>query len=102
MVKCVLVALEFVSSGHLQRTVRPGVCILERRYPPEEVITEENIREVYGVDCKVVNTDGHLMVVLGGPLTEDNDLIDDKGGTDFSGKIRALKSYLHRIKSKKQ
>ena len=85
---------------HIIMLAKPGVVY--KVGSPEEVITEENIREVYGVDCKVVNTDGHPLVVLGGPLTEDNDLIDDKGGTDFSGKIRALKSYLQRKKSKKQ
>ncbi|MCQ2070303.1 MAG: ABC transporter ATP-binding protein [archaeon] len=33
---------------------------------PEEVITEENIREVYGVECDVIQADGHPHVILKG------------------------------------
>ena len=35
---------------------------------PEEVITAENIREVYGVDCDVIQADGHPHVILKKPV----------------------------------
>lgn len=35
---------------------------------PEEVITEENIREVYGVECDIIQADGHPHVILKKPV----------------------------------
>ncbi|MCQ2079611.1 MAG: ABC transporter ATP-binding protein, partial [archaeon] len=35
---------------------------------PEEVITADNIREVYGVECDVLQLDGHPHVVLKRPV----------------------------------
>ena len=35
---------------------------------PEEVITEDNIRDVYGVECDVITADGHPHVILKKPV----------------------------------
>lgn len=41
----------------------PGV--VSRIGPPEEVITEDLVREVYGVDCSVMELDGRPHIVIG-------------------------------------
>ncbi len=51
---------------------RPGVVY--KVGPPQEVITEENVRDVYGIDCEVISPNGYPIVVLGGPTAEDDDL----------------------------
>lgn len=38
---------------------------------PEEVLTEDAIRYVYGVDCRVVDNDGRPHVILKGALTDE-------------------------------
>lgn len=38
---------------------------------PSEVLTEDTIRFVYGVDCKVIDDDGRPHVILKGALPDD-------------------------------
>ena len=55
---------------------RPGVVY--KIGTPKEVITKENIENVYGIECEVVDhEDGYPYVVLGGPLESDEDLLED-------------------------
>jgi len=48
----------------------PGT--IYRTGTPSEVITEDNIRYVYGVDCKVVDDCGRPHVMLGMPMDEED------------------------------
>lgn len=47
----------------------PGV--IHRVGTPAEVITEESVRYVYGVDCTVLDVDGRPHVILNGALPDD-------------------------------
>ncbi|MDO5853230.1 MAG: ABC transporter ATP-binding protein [Thermoplasmata archaeon] len=47
----------------------PG--IVYRVGTPQEVITEEAVRFVYGVDCRVIDDDGRPHVILKGALPDD-------------------------------
>lgn len=38
---------------------------------PQDVLTEESIRYVYGVDCKVIDDDGRPHIILKKPLPDD-------------------------------
>ncbi len=79
---------------HIIMLARPGVVY--KVGTPQDVITEENIREVYGVDCKVIYPEGHPLIILGGPMTEDNDLVADPGGSSISGKLHGLMNVFSR------
>ncbi len=55
---------------------RPGIVF--QVGTPKEVITKENIEEVYGIGCEVIDhPDGYPYVILGGPLSDDEDLTED-------------------------
>ena len=47
---------------------------------PEDVITEDNLRVVYGVESEVVNDDGrpHIILKDAVPISEDDDDIDEE------------------------
>ncbi len=48
---------------------KPGV--VKDVGPPEKVITEEAVKEVYGIDCRVIDAGGYPLVVLGSALSRD-------------------------------
>jgi len=45
---------------------------------PQEVMTKENVEKVYGISCEVHDHDGYPLLVFGGALMDDDDMIDDK------------------------
>lgn len=59
---------------------------------PEETLTKENIREVYGVECDVVNDCGYPYVILGESLMdrEDVDDIIDPGEGRVAQRLRKI------------
>ncbi|MBR6037987.1 MAG: ABC transporter ATP-binding protein, partial [Candidatus Methanomethylophilaceae archaeon] len=71
---------------------RPGVVY--RVGTPREVMTKENIEAVYGIECTVEEHDGYPYVVLGGPLMDDDDRVDDLGGFEKTSRIREFASVL--------
>ncbi len=61
-----------IASKYADRIVM--MCIPGRIYrvgTPDEVITEETIRYVYGVDCRIVDDGGRPHVILQGALPDD-------------------------------
>ena len=67
---------------------RPG--ILFKVGSPMDVITEDNIREVYGIDCEVTHPNGYPLVILGGPMVDDDDLTADGGNSGIRFGIRKI------------
>lgn len=61
-----------ISAKYADRIVMmalPGV--VHKLGTPEEVLTEDNIRYVYGVDCKVIDDDGRPHVILKNALPDN-------------------------------
>ena len=56
---------------------RPGVVY--KVGTPNEVLTKENVETVYGIACDVHDNGGYPLLVFGGALLDDDDLISDKG-----------------------
>jgi iron complex transport system ATP-binding protein len=56
---------------------RPGVVY--KVGDPNEVLTKENVETVYGIACEVHDNGGYPLLVFGGALLDDDDLISDKG-----------------------
>ncbi len=48
---------------------KPG--IVKNVGTPEEVITEDAVKEVYGIDCRVIDAGGYPLVILGSALSRD-------------------------------
>lgn len=55
---------------------RPGVVY--RIGSPQEVMTKENIENVYGIACEVHEHDGYPTIIFGGALMDDDDEIGSK------------------------
>ncbi len=51
---------------------------------PEEVLTEDTIRYVYGVDCRIIEDEGRPHVILKGALPDDviREMHGDRGGRE--------------------
>lgn len=51
---------------------------------PEEVLTEDTIRYVYGVDCRIIEDEGRPHVILKGALPDDviREMHEDRGGRE--------------------
>lgn len=51
---------------------------------PEEVLTEDTIRYVYGVDCRIIEDEGRPHVILKGALSDDviREMHGDRGGRE--------------------
>ena len=60
---------------------QPGV--IYRVGTPSEVITPENIRFTYGVDCRVTDDEGRPHVILGKPMSDEAVEAMHHDGTDY-------------------
>ncbi|MCL2031972.1 MAG: ABC transporter ATP-binding protein [Methanomassiliicoccaceae archaeon] len=61
-----------IASRYADRVIMmsdPGIIYSMGR--PEDVITEDNIRCVYGMNCTVINDNGRPHVILGDPLSDE-------------------------------
>ncbi len=83
-----------ITSKYAHRIImmaRPGVVYTIGT--PEEVMTKENIEAVYGIECEIENRGGYPYIILGGPLMDDDDRIDDRSSFEKDsrfGKLRNL------------
>lgn len=91
-------------SHDLNVTAKYAHSIIMLQYPgslymvgePMKVLTEENIRKVYGINCEVDTSRGYPYIILGESILDDDDM---EGGLDTSDSLGSRIKSVFRRKS---